>query len=154
MSKEINFEMPKPEIIDLTCEKENLLDSSWLFNTTPWCNFDNKCVRYSFEQPIELFVIALNGYDIQTATLKKIFFDNVIVTAFHGTVNSYTFDFRLGETKTFMTSDLTNFAYSEDDVKKRYIENLEVNIKGLEWQINYKKAAIEKIIKINLDNLE
>ena len=146
MSKEIKFEMVRPEIIESICEKENLLDSTWLFNTTPWCNFDNKCIGYSFEQPIELFVIALNGFDTQTATLKKISFDNVIVTAFHGNPsNNYTFEFRLGEKQTHVTWDLTSFAYSEDDAKKRYIEKLEANIKGLEWQINYKKVAIEQI---------
>jgi hypothetical protein len=152
MSKEIKFEIPKPEIIESICEKENLLDSSWLFNTTPWSNFDNKCVRYSFEQPIDLFVIVMNGYDTQTAELKKISFDNVIVTAFHGTVNNYTFDFRLGEDKMHMTWDERSFAYSAEDVKKRYIEKLEANIKGLEYQINYKKVSIEKINELNLDN--
>ena len=152
MSKEIKIEMPKPEIIESTCEKENLLDSSWLFNTTPWCNFDNKCIRYSFDQPIELFAIAINGSDTQTATLKKISFDNVIVTAFHATVNNYSFEFRLGEKQMFMTWDETSFEYSVENVKKRYIEKLENNIKGLEYQINYRKVAIEKIIKLNLDN--
>jgi hypothetical protein len=159
------FKIPTPEIVEAFCsvnEKENLLDASWLFGAVPWANHDNKIACFKFVDlekdnfppiSIEMFAIELNGYDTQKPKLKKFSFDSIIISAFHGFGgNNYGFNFMLNGESVHNTDDERSFAYSEEDVKKRYIEKLELRLKGLEYQINYEKLAIEKISKLNLDD--
>lgn len=149
---------PKPNIIEeIIFNKEYLLDYDWLFKSVPWCNFDNECKKFLFyktnsdmssisHEPVEIFVIYLNGLK---PTIKKFTCDSVIVSAFHATVTHFSFEFFLGGKKVGYSLDYHSFAYTEEDIKKRFIEYLESKIKGLEWQINNKKTIIESINKIN-----
>lgn len=158
------FKIPTPEIVEVFCgvnEKEKFLDANWLFGAIPWVNHDNKIACFKFVDlekdnvppiSIEMFAIELNGYDTQTAKLKKFSFDSINIIAFHGFGgNNYGFNFKLNGETVHSADDERSFGYSEEEVKKRYIEKLELALKGLEYQINYNQMAIEKISKLNLD---
>lgn len=137
--------------IELICEKESLLDGDWLFNNIPWSNHDNSIAKISFDSPIEVYAIKLDGYDSQKTELKKFYFDNVVILAVHGFGgNNYSFTFQLGDDKTHVSFDETNLGFSVDEVKNRYIDKLNRKIKGLQWQIGYAETSIEKISKLNL----
>ena len=123
------------ETIELICEKESLLDYMWLFNNIPWSNFDGKNATISFNSPIEAYAIDIDGADTNIMGLKKFYFDNVIITAFHATVNHFSFIFSLSGEKTYTTMDYTAFGYSIDEIKNRSIQKLNGRIKGLKWQI-------------------
>ncbi len=142
--------MEEIKTIEIFCDKESLLDSLWLFNNIPWANHDNKNAKIIFNSQIEVYSIMLNGYDTQTANLKKFVFDNVMISAMHGFAgNSYTFCFKLGDELIHYANDISSFAYSIDDVKNRYITKLSNEIEGLRYQINYAEIAIKKIIELN-----
>ena len=150
------FEIPKPKVIDellFINEKESLLNYSWLSGSIPWMNHDNECKRYTFynidsntNQSVDVFLIKLNGLE---PTITKITCDSVVVTGWHGTVTNYFFEF-FNNGKSLSHSDFYSFAYSEEDVKKRFIEYSENKIKGLEWQINNQKTIIEKVNECNI----
>lgn len=136
----------KIETIFETCEKDNLLDSMWLFSNVPWSNHDNKNVNFSIAEPSELYYISLNGYDTKSAEIKKVTFDNVLITALHGFAgNSYTFIFKLGETVVLNIAENLPFGYDYQYVKNKFIEKLESKIKSLNYQIAYANEAIENI---------
>jgi hypothetical protein len=137
------------EIIELICEKESLLDYMWLFNHIPWCNFDGKNASVSFNKPIEAYTIDVNGADTNIIGIKKFYFDNVIITAFHGVVNHFSFIFTLSGEETYTTNDYTTFGYNIDELKQRSIQKLSSRIKGLKYQINNNEVAINKIKGLN-----
>lgn len=147
MEEKIMFELPKIETIELECEKENLLDYMWLFNNIPWENHDNKNAKIIFKEPIEMIAIEMNGYDTHTSKIKRFYFDSVIINAFHGTANHYTFQFYLKTERVHITGDERSFGYSLDETKKRFIEKLESKIRGLKYQMKYAEDAIEIINK-------
>lgn len=141
------FELPKIETIEIKSKKENLLNYNWLFNHIPWSNHDNQNAKVSFDEPIEVVAIEMNGYDTHTSKIKRFYFDSVIITAFHSTVNHYTFEFYLNDEKTHITYDERSFGYSIEETKKRFIEKLESEIKGLKYRMKYAEDAIEIINK-------
>ena len=138
--------LPKLETIDVKCDKEQLLDYMWLFNNIPWSNHDGKDAKIEFDETIKAYCIMLNGYDTKTAEMKEVEFDNLRVTAFHGIGNSFVFVFKLGDKEVHSTMDYQSFTFDKEETKKRYIDKLEGNIKGLKNQIAYKEDAI-KLIK-------
>ena len=143
--------MGEHKTIDKICEKESLLDHNWLFNNIPWSNHDNADAKVSFDSSIEAYAIELNGYDTKTAKIKKFNFDNVIISAMHGFAgNSYTFSFHLGNDKTHNSFETSQFGFSVDELKNRYIDSLNSKIKGLKNQINYMEISIDKIDKLSL----
>jgi hypothetical protein len=139
----------KMERIELICEKESLLDYMWLFNNIPWSNFDSKNATISYNTPIEAYAIDVDGADTNIIGVKKFYFDNVIITAFHATVNHFSFIFSLSGEKTYTTNDYTTFGYSIDEIKNHSIEKLNSRIKGLKWQINNNEVAIDKIKELS-----
>lgn len=141
------FELPKIETIEIGGKKENLLDYMWLFNHIPWCNHDNQNAKISFDEPIEMIAIEMNGYDTHTSKIKRFHFDSVIITSFHATTNHYTFEFKLNDKRVHITDDERSFGYSIEETKKRFIEKLESKIKGLKYQMKNTEEAIELINK-------
>jgi hypothetical protein len=137
------------ETIELICEKESLLDYMWLFNHIPWSNFDDKNATILFNKPIKAYAIDVNGADTNIIGIKKFYFDNVIITAFHGAVNHFSFIFTLSGEETYKTNDYTTFAYNINELKQRSIQKLNSRIKGLKWQINNNEVAINKINEFN-----
>ena len=138
------------EIVELTCEKEQLLDHNWLFGNIPWSNHDSKLAKISFNEEIEIFNIKLDGANLPH--LKSVKFDNVIITAFHGFAgNSYSFDFKIGEENVLYLSETNQFGFDAEDVRKRYLERLESKIKGLKWQIGNLEEDIEQVSNIELE---
>jgi hypothetical protein len=98
---------------------------------------------------ISLLNQSKNFKNIQKIRFKKFYFDNVIITAFHATVNHFSFIFSLSGEKTYTTMDYTAFGYSIDEIKNRSIQKLNGRIKGLKWQINNNEVAIDKIKKLS-----
>lgn len=140
-----------PKIIELTCKKEDLKDHKWLFGHIPWCNHDGAIAKVSFKDPIDLYGISLDGWDTQKTKLLKVKFDNVLIMAMHGFAgNSYSFTFKLKDEEVFMVHETNRFGYSEDEVKKDFIDRIEAQIKGFRNQIKYSQKAIENIKKIKL----
>jgi hypothetical protein len=134
------------ETEEITCDRENLLDYTWLFNNIPWMNHDGKNAKVTFAEPIEMHCIVLDGYDTKSGEMKSFEFDNAIISAMHGYGgNSFTFQFRLGEKDVHTTYDYKSFAYTKNDVKKVFIDKINSKIKGLRNQIKYSEDAIEII---------
>ena len=153
--KDFTFELPKPEVVESwlgrDSDKEKLLDEMWLFNTTPWVNHDSKVSKIKFvdlgkdDHPpiqIEMVAIHMNGHE---PILKRFLFDSVIITAFHGTANHYTFDFILDDKRVHITDNPKSFAYTMEDLNKRFIDKLEREIKGYNYRIANLNDIIEKI---------
>ena len=135
------------ETEEIICDKENLMDYTWLFNNIPWMNHNNKNAKVTFDEPIELHCILLDGYDTKSAEIRSFEFDNVTISAMHGFAgNSFTFVFNLGEEAVHSTFDYDSFAYTKGVVKERYLDKIGKKIKGLQNQIKYSEDAI-KIIK-------
>lgn len=143
--------MENIKTIELVTSKDNLLDYTWLFKNIPWANFDNQNAKLTFDEPIELYCIEIDGSDTQIKELKKVTFDNVIITSYHGNPgNTFLFEFKIGDDLVFRTYDYRSFAYSLDDVKTKYISKLDSKINFLNWQINNNKKAIEKILSLTI----
>ena len=121
----------------------------WLFNNITWGNFGGKNATISYNTSIEAYAIDVDGADTNIIGVKKFYFDNVIITAFHATVNHFSFIFSLSGEKTYTTNDYTTFGYSIDEIKNHSIEKLNSRIKGLKWQINNNEVAIDKIKELS-----
>jgi hypothetical protein len=135
-------------VIEIVCDKNDLINSEWLFNNIPWVNHSNKIASVKFEEPIELFYVNLNGHDTQSAKVEKINFDNVLITAMHGFAgNSYSFNFKLGDETILYLDDYRKFDYEIEKLKEKYIGLLESKIKGLKWQMSYAEKAIDNFKK-------
>jgi hypothetical protein len=150
MSEEIaasfDFNLPPLETIEILAERENLVDHKWLFGHIPWSNHDGKIAKVILKGPTEAFIIGMDGYATETAEIKEIEFDNVIISAMHGFAgNSYIFDFKLNEESVGHIYEPSRLAFTRDDVKDKFIKTLEQKIKGLNNQINNTKENIEKI---------
>jgi len=139
--------------IELTCEKESLLDHNWLFNNIPWSNHDNQNAKVLFDTPIEAYAIYLDGCASDSAKLKKFTFDSVLISAFHGFAgNIYSFSFNLGKDITHANFETYELGFSVDEVKTKFSNKVSTEIKGLKNQINNKEIDISIIMALTLDN--
>lgn len=134
------------EVIDIIGVKENLLDERWLFNNIPWSNHDGKYARVILDKPTDLYYIQLNGFDTQSAEIKKCIFDSVDIIATHATVNHYEFTFKLNGVVVLIIDDNLSFGYNPNDVRQSYISILERKITGYNWHIEYSRKAIQNLI--------
>ena len=138
----------KEGVIDIVCEKNNLINGEWLFCNIPWVNHTNKTASIKFEENIELFYIKLNGYDTQSAKIEKTKFDNISITAMHGFAgNDYSFNFKLGDESILYLDDYRKFDFDIENLKEKYIGLLDAKIKGLKYQISYAEKAIDNFKK-------
>lgn len=143
------FKLPELEVVEINTEKENLLDYMWLFNNIPWSNHTGKIGKVILSEPAELYIIKMDGYDTKSSFVSSFKFDNVEIIAMHGFGgNSFNFDFRLGDEKVEQLSDYERMAFSKEDLKEKFIAQLNRKIKGLKWQINYAKIAIDNVKKL------
>jgi hypothetical protein len=142
------FDFEPAKTITLKCDKNLLMDWRWLFDNTPWINHDNMNANLVFDEPIDAYVVILDGSDTKSAKIGKIIFDNILVTAFHGSAgNHYDFIFKLGNDETHRTDSLSMVGYTFDEVKEKYLNRLNSTIKGYEYQIQYQKDAIDNFLK-------
>jgi len=136
----------KPEIEVIHTNKDNLIDYMWLFNHIPWSNHENKIGKVILEEPTKAYGIIMDGFDTSTTEITEFEFDNVIITAVHGSGgNSFGFEFKLSDETVFTLNDYHRFHFTKEDVKKRFTERLEQKIKGLNWQISTTESAIDRI---------
>jgi hypothetical protein len=134
------------QVEEIECEKENLLDYMWLFSNIPWTNHDSKVGKVSFDEPTEVHLIVMDGYDTSTTEIQRIEFDNVIIDSIHGFAgNSFTFEFKLGDERVGVAREYNRFGFTKEEAKERFIKSLEQKLKGLTNQINRTKDNIEKI---------
>lgn len=134
-----NLSNREPKYKIITCNKEDLLDSMWLFNNIPWSNHDDVVAKITFDEPITIFIS-----DRESAEIKSGEFNNVIIGAFHGYGgNNYTFQFKFDNNVVFSILNERHFAYSKEDLKERLIEETNLRLKGLEYQLNIQKENIE-----------
>ena len=146
MGKKIEFKIPELETVEIKCSKENLVDSTWLFNNIPWSNHDGKNAKLILDEPTELFLIDIYEYDTSTSEIKNVTFDNVMVLAMHGFGGtSYLFDFRLGDDKVVYSGSMERYGFSKEEVKSRFLKYLKNKVKGLKYQLKRGKKNIESI---------
>jgi len=128
--------------IEIKCTKENLMDGVWLFNNIPWINHSNEFAKIKFDEVTTLHMVDMND-DIE---LKTVDFNNILASAMHGFFgNSYSFDFMLDDKVVYHINDTNTFAFSKDDVKRNVIENQELKIKGLTYQLNKENEILNKL---------
>ena len=142
---EFSFSEPEEEII--YCDDKNkLVDYMWLFSNIPWMNHDNKIGKVTFDEPIEVFYIKMDGYATVTSEIKKIECDEIKISSMHGFGgNSYGFVFYMNGEEVDYANDYRKIGFSKDGVKERFVESLEQKVKGLTNQINRTKENIEYI---------
>ncbi|MHA2039989.1 MAG: hypothetical protein ACW98X_26555 [Promethearchaeota archaeon] len=145
--KKIEFSFPEPEKEIVYCDdKNNILDYMWLFNNIPWMNHDNKIGKIVFDEPIEVYIIKMDGFATDTSEVRKIECNETEISSMHGFAgNSYGFVFLMNGEKVEYADDYRKIGFSKDEVKDRFVESLEQKVKGLTNQINRTKENIEYI---------
>ena len=145
MSDFDKYNIPKLETIDVKCDKEQLLDYTWLSSNVPWSNHDGKNVKVTFDEVIKAYSVVIDVYDTKSTEIHEFEFDNVIIMAFHGVGTHYSFEFCLKDGKVRYEDDLERIGFSKEDVKSKYITQLERKIKSFQRQMGYVEDAIKSI---------
>jgi len=88
----------------------------------------------------------MDGFDGKSSEVVKFEFDNVMVLAMHGFGgNSYSFEYKLGDETVGTGYEVNKMAFSKEDLKVRFIKQLNQAIKGLNYQIKMNEDVILKI---------
>jgi hypothetical protein len=148
MKDDFESYLPKIERVKIDCTLENLFDSMWLFNNTPWLNHHGKIALYKMDNTSTVYC-----YHQKDKMIHEINFDEVEISAIHtfgGNQYHYRFMFNGEEISAWDFDHKRLMSTTLEGIKKqieKYLDGLikQKKLEGEELVNTYNSVLLPKI---------